>query len=124
MLLIVNNITSETITGNFAEHYSYSSKGGTARHWSGTNSNVFGGSVLVGTESAPNISLPASANAIFKNRADADLSMTLDSGNSAAQGISVFFKDRGTTKWSFEKDSSNVFQLLKSPSACCSKSTT
>lgn len=49
----------------------------------------------------------------IKNTADATLSVTVDSGDSASQIASIIFQDRNSTKWTIQKNASNVFEVVE-----------
>jgi len=48
----------------------------------------------------------------LKNSADADLTLEVDSGDSAAQNSDLDLSDRGTPKWRVRKTSSNTLQII------------
>ena len=50
----------------------------------------------------------------IKNTANATLSVTIDSGDSAAAIASIIFQDRDSTKWTIRKNASNVFEVVES----------
>ncbi len=52
-------------------------------------------------------------NQEIKNTADAALSLTIDSGTSAAQLASIIFQDQNSTKWTIRKNASNVFEVVE-----------
>ncbi len=49
----------------------------------------------------------------IKNTSDSTLSVTIDSGDSAAQIASIIFQDRDSTKWTIQKNDSNIFEIVE-----------